>query len=777
MTTKFTLRAAALASTCLLPLAAFAQEAPDYNNEATMGTRFQSSDSALFGRYSGTPFGGFYGTGSFKLDASDAWNSGKTEYFLAEGDNLDVDGHQLFPDAELSVKYGERGKWGIQAFYDGIPYWQSLGFHSLYNSSGALKGLTPGSLPVNSGLSYTPPTADPVTGALSGGATPGELAAGQSFLNGIFAAVSPFNSTQFVGTQRDIVGGSATYMGLANWTFSTGLKHEHKQGTMESSFATNDMNNALAFPEPVDWDTDTYSASARYSTKQLKAVFSYTFSNFNDNLTSFNTLNPFNLSDPSLQLAPGYVGSIYSLPPSNDAHQLKGQVSYLLTPTTRINTDFGYQLMQQNSSNTLAYQGAPANPYLPGGNYNAQIQQMYGNIALNARPLPKTDIRASYSINDREDDSPRVFIPADYGATGQITADTLMSSHVPIANLPISELDQTAKLEAGYHILPSTKVTAFYTYKDQQRDYSVTDRNHESTEGARVNSSLSNTINGMLSYSHSVRSATDYNDNAAWVANTYYLSGLANPAGLGMYYLAARTRDEIKGNLTWSASDALSAGLTGKFYNDHYPTSFYGVTNDHTLSVGPDIAYSPTKSVTTHLFYTFEEVFTDQLASNQNDPSQTAGSTTWSLGNKDTIHTVGASADWQISDKAKISLSENLSYGNTAFAEGASLISAPGSVLPAFPENLVSALPNDTTILNSILLSGEYKLASNVSLLGSYSFDRAVAKDYLYNQPSTAFGNSFGGAGNPADYLEFLPGDGNPSYSIHTVSMAVRVKW
>lgn len=87
-----------------------------------MGLRYQSSNSALFGRYTGDAFKGVSGVGSVRLDSHDAWDSGKTGYMKAEGNDIEADGHQFAPDASASVKVGEQGKWGATFEYQGIPY-------------------------------------------------------------------------------------------------------------------------------------------------------------------------------------------------------------------------------------------------------------------------------------------------------------------------------------------------------------------------------------------------------------------------------------------------------------------------------------------------------------------------------------------------------------------------------------------------------------------------------------------------------------------------------
>jgi MtrB/PioB family decaheme-associated outer membrane protein len=403
------------------------------------------------------------------------------------------------------------------------------------------------------------------------------------------------------------------------------------------------------------------------------------------------------------------------------------------------------------------------------GNYQAMVQHLFGNVAISARPFDKTDLRASYTIDDRKNDSSQVVIPAAF--YGMVTADTVGttvsggSNHVPFTSLPVSMLNQTARLDAGYMLMPGTKFSVNYSFSDKQRDYSVTDRNKESILGARLGTAIFDDASGALTLSHAVRTADSYNANSAWLASTY---GASNMPGSGMYYLAARTRDEAKSTVSADLGHDLSGGLTFKFYNDHYPDSFFGVTNDYKVAGGPDLTYSPSKDLSLALYYTYEEIFTDQKFSSTN--VATAAHTNWTLANRDSVHTLGAKADWQASDTLKLTLSDDLSYGATAFDEGYALIaSSTGAPQTQSPTNLVTALPDSKTILNSLNLRGEYKLRDDLSILGGYAYERSVAKDYLYGQA----------AGSPANgpNISSLPGDGNPSYAIHVVTMSVRLRW
>lgn len=110
----------ALVCACLLPLGAICQETAGYSGEITTGIGYQNSNSPLFGRYTGNTSKGVNTFGSFKVESRDAWDSGSTGYFSAEGSGVEADGRQFSPDATTSVSVGEQGSWGAKLNYDSV---------------------------------------------------------------------------------------------------------------------------------------------------------------------------------------------------------------------------------------------------------------------------------------------------------------------------------------------------------------------------------------------------------------------------------------------------------------------------------------------------------------------------------------------------------------------------------------------------------------------------------------------------------------------------------
>ena len=129
MTKIYSLRAMALAGVCLAPLAAAAQSfdldgtaaapaaspAREYSGEVTVGARYQSGTSPLFGRYTGNDTKGIGSLGDFHVKGGDTPASGGTLFYEASGSNLNFQAgglgpnDNLAPEAELNLSVGQQG--------------------------------------------------------------------------------------------------------------------------------------------------------------------------------------------------------------------------------------------------------------------------------------------------------------------------------------------------------------------------------------------------------------------------------------------------------------------------------------------------------------------------------------------------------------------------------------------------------------------------------------------------------------------------------------------
>ncbi|HIJ62513.1 MAG TPA: MtrB/PioB family outer membrane beta-barrel protein [Rhodospirillaceae bacterium] len=863
MTIRYTLRAALLASTCMLPLAvaqaddfdvgsaAPAQKAaPSLDNSVEAGSLYTSKRSFKFGQYSGDTKNGGTGIGDFLVRGRDAWDSGTTTYWELTGDNLGLNSRSA------SFKYGEQGKWSAKIWYDGVPYWQSNSFHTVFDTTG--KGTLAGGLTRGGTVAPVTPLNYPTcpagtTSTVSQICSVAQATPANAANEANWPSIAGQLSVQDVKTQRDRVGGDFNYI-WGNWSVNGNLTHEHKEGTKENSmvFASTSVSypniastavkmangsynyfpgglttSMMYFPEPVNYDNDRYQAKAAYTTKKLQASVTYTFTKFTDNNNNFAAQDPFQtiqwgggapansgagsagalyaagLSGAGIvsplwnsisggaalaagQVAPSYIPltAAYSLPPSTSSHQVKAQAAYNMDWNTRVAGTFQYGVNYQDDafnpvSNTAAIQSLPASwgSAATLGNSLAGIaENWFGNLTVTSRPMPKLNVKAAVTIDDRDNLTPS----RQYANV--VTDGTLTDGGAVAQNLPYRFLKEKAVLEAGYMILPETKITVSDTYSIKDSKYLSVSRNTENAATARVNSTLLTDVTGSLGYTYSNRTARL--QNCTWISATTcgYVApwqalsgGLQNghpdPSGFVPYSQSARNRHEIKESIDWAARPGLDLELTGSVAADYYPSNTYGVKNSTQWEINPNISYAPNAKANYNLFYSYTEMYQGAAFNQPGNPVFTTKTT-------DTSHTVGASANWKPMDKLKISAVYNFSYGDTAILTqdmNNGIVLNPANNCAATPlscsNNLtfdnMTPLPDTKNTLNSFRLSGEYQFNDAMSVWTGYTFQKLNSSDWTYSQAAVS----------PLYYNFVLNGDNNPSYTVHTVGAALRVKW
>jgi hypothetical protein len=247
------------------------------------------------------------------------------------------------------------------------------------------------------------------------------------------------------------------------------------------------------------------------------------------------------------------------------------------------------------------------------------------------------------------------------------------------------------------------------------------------------------------------------------------ISGAAyppNPLGFFMFFEASRKRDEVKGTLDASPTSDLTASLMVKFAKDTYPEGTYGLRNNHNLSVGPDVSWQISKSLSAHAYYTYQQIFYDQAS------IYLSGGYTfpWTSQSTDSVNTFGAKLDWQaIPDVLKFTLDYNLSAGDTAYAFGDSVFPALGTVATTTPTLVPSLtwkpLPDVKSTLNVVSLRGEYTFRPDMTMVFGYAFERFTYKDFMYFAGATQYANAL------------LPGTVQPNDSVHVVYAALRFRF
>jgi MtrB/PioB family decaheme-associated outer membrane protein len=801
MTIVRSLKAVMAASACLLPLQAMAQNTdsagaqPPGNNWISIGGQYNSGGSDYLNRFTGPSSPGFYGLGDFHLGGRDAWDSGGTHYWSLDGKDLGFDSRSFI------AKFGQQGTWGLLFSYDGIPYEDSSGYHSIWSSSGA-SAVPPGSIALNrwpSTAQFPAVTAINRPFVVNGTVLPAIFFPLPSSTTG--ASLEDYN----IATRRDVFNGVGTFI-WNDWTITGSIRHEHKTGYQANSLeiggtvgltgtgtgaskngapATGLSSGLGYFAQPIDYDTDRYDLTAAYGNERFQVQLGYMFSNFKDNMAEFNAQNPFALG----AVGAGSFGGVttggantttagitapYALPPSNTAQQARLMVGYNFSPTTRVNANFAYGVQMQDASYILGTGDSGYNPIEPRSSFDGLVQTVFGNVALVAEPMPKLDVRLSYTIDNRDNQSPSNAYQVDTRSVGASTGDCAFSVGGVAGycrNLPYSFEHQTFTAEAGYRILAHTKVTLNDTFETTYRNYADASFVTSNTITGKVRSQLVDDIFGSLSYSHQDRNANNYANGNTWNLLTNGGVNPDTPSAFLLFFEASRKHDEVKGTLDFSPIHSLNATLMAKFSNDVYPQSQNGLRSNYNFQIGPDVSWDVTPDLTVHGYYTYQQVYYEQASLYTTGTNFTTGTgyyVPWTNKTTDSVHTLGLTMDWRpIADVLKISFNYNFSYGDTAYAlgDGMALIGA-GQTTQSTPAALtMQSLPDITSMLNLISIRGEYTFRPNWTVIFGYAYERFTYNDFMNGTSSTQYANAL------------LPGTLNPNEAIQVVGVGMRVRF
>jgi MtrB/PioB family decaheme-associated outer membrane protein len=803
MITRNLLRAIATATTCLAPLAAFAQSPTPAPAPAASSIPFtgelgfglmgvEGNNQNQAGRYSGLNTTGANAVGQFDVRGASPWDSGGTRYYSFTGDNLVFQSgdklgtglganntwgssvnNQLVNNGEVSARAGDQGTWGAGAYYDAITYTGNV-IDSLYTVTRNGYGY------LNNGL------------APWGGATASKAGSVTSFTIPTLSATGAMQPVQ-TGTRRDIVGADFKYI-MGDWTFTGAFRHEHKEGSMEESF--DGPYGGTAFALPIDYDTDRYDLSAAYYTRMWQGVFQYTYSHFSDNNNFVNL--PYPMSNTA---APFQRSAAYSTPPSNDAHYFTFLGATNVVPLTRINVNarVGIEKQDDDFAPNTADPNPPASalgvglldPKLQGTtanslNASATIYQVKVTAASN--PLPNFDTRVFYGIDGRSVSLNQYRV--NVGGTGGSSDSTLTGLAYVV---PQDWLKQNAGFEAGYRILPQydTKLTVGYRLDAIDRSNAQVGHSWTDTGSVALSSAFGPQINGRLSFDYSNRSG-----NLSYL--TPWENLLVAPGGTqttptysGAYYQAPMTSEGVTARASYMPMDNLSADMFVRFRNENYTYpgatvvgsgtasalpitgSGTGIKQDYTLTIGPDVDWRPRKDLNIHFFYTFERLFYNNQGNGAcNTVAQAATAaclgTAGYFQNKDTsnTHTIGVSGEWKVNEKLKLRADYTISYGTVMFGE----FNGVFVPTPTASYQNVANYPDVDSLMHNLKLTVTYELVPNVTLVGQGIYTSFHNNDWY----DTA--NAIQGAGTTSISL-LTPGYASPNYSVFALMGGVKVRF
>ena len=509
------------------------------------GVSGSSSDRAFWGEYNGMRDQNAYGL--FNLDYS--------RRDSATGTWLEIIGTNLgLQTRELGLLWKQQGNWNL---------WANYGELLRVNPYTVNTGVT--------GIGSASPTATYLSGGAGSGADQdlstkrrGLGLGGSKWLTPELEFEAKFSSENKSGSQLFGIGNNCPSVVAPGCSFTPGV-------TTGSA--------VLFYPQPIDYNHSQVEARLNYAGQALQLTGGYYGSFFSNQNGAMYPGVPGTLNNPvntPLPLGPG-LGAILSnavaLPPDNQYNNFDLAGSYAFASWLRANFKLAYSQGKQNQDFAGAgLAGAPTGI----GNLNGEVTGKLAQVRLAANPIAKLSLVAEYRYSDNEDKTP----VADYNVVGA----------TKFTNQTVSREVNAGKLEATYRFPWAVQGMAGLGYTSIDRGaYTPTasyvgtsalrQTTDETTWWVQVRRSMTETINGSISYSSSKRDGSDWLAPAPGGVGLVTVTDPASQLGASAIYmptLADRDRDKLRFLFTWMATDSLTVQLSADVGKDKYnaPTQF-----------------------------------------------------------------------------------------------------------------------------------------------------------------------------------------------------------
>jgi MtrB/PioB family decaheme-associated outer membrane protein len=559
-----------------------------------VGGIYVDKSSYKFSEYNGLQRQGLNPNASFELRGGGAYDSGSNERWRVFGSDLGLDMRSFGAD------YSRQGQFRLKFNYDELRRNYSDDFRTLWNGAGSSSLTLPAGYPSvanrtgNAGLSNWNNIQAPNLNATTTGGGPGYV---------IPALMQDFN----VSTTRKRTGVGGELVLTRQWTVSVNARNEKKDGTKLTGAAFGGFKGSL-LPEPIDSDTNTVDAVARYTTRQSNFSLGYSASFYRNHIDGWTAQSPFSTAGSGAVLNNMIM---MNGAPDNQMHQLFADGGYKFSPTTQLVMSASHTRMTQNEAFHFQ-QGTGWN--VNGGATSSDSKEVQTNFLarLTSRPITGLDLTAAYKIDYRDNRSPvGTYKITQYDGTATPSASTTFT------NVPLNRKQQQLSLDARYSSRRGQSLSAGFEHVRIERtaDASIDPLSHEinnpfASGKAREDTlkfgyrqAISEAVAGQLSYARSQRRAVDYEEpqpNPPTASSN--VGAFAEVPGFRQFFLSDRNRDKLRGSLDFQVSDALSIQAGVDYLNDAYP-SRYGLkkSGGHVLNLDGTYAASEVLSFTSFL--------------------------------------------------------------------------------------------------------------------------------------------------------------------------------
>jgi MtrB/PioB family decaheme-associated outer membrane protein len=495
----------------------------------------------------------------------------------------------------------------------------------------------------------------------------------------------------------------------------------------------------LMLPEPIDSSIRQYEAKVNYLGDRFSVTAGFYGSFYVNNNGALTPVVNGNLNNPlgqpmgqgsGVALTEGLRNILQlpmALPPDNQANQFYVSGNYAFTPTTRATFKYAHtHATQKDDFASNGFTDAPAGV----SNYGGVVDTTLAQAGLTARPIPKLSLVANIRYEDREDKSPLAlynieganrFINGTYSlkktagkleGTYALPAGLRGTLGVDYEALDRGQLSSPECIELGTDCVGDSVagITALRAKTD------------ETTWRAELRRSMTETISGAISFSHSKRDGSSWLKPAALPATgVVEISDeqVYNRTGIFPSIFMNRTRDKVKVRGDWSPVERVSVQFTAEGGTDKYegPTQ-KGLEKTGMRLYGVDVAYALTEAWKLSAYYSYSE-----------QTMHVAHSTGYIAALKDKNSTAGLNLAGKVSPKLQLGADVLYTNDRNIYDQSLDSLASPANV--AF-FNQFPGLPDVTFRDLRLKVFGKYALARDSDVRVEVVHDRQNLNEWTW---------------------------------------------
>lgn len=504
------------------------------------------------------------------------------------------------------------------------------------------------------------------------------------------------------GVKGEITLGSPFFL-----TFD--VSKTEKDGQMPWGINSNSFTSPGSFftelPLPVEYTTNTATATLGYRTKSLTASLDGTISSF-DNDNEYLSFQP--LSVIAITGDPNPADPVY-LAPDNDMAQIGGQLVLRELPLSSTFALRGSYAKLQSDADIIGY-----------GDFDGEVTYTTASAILRSQPTAALETEIAYRYVDKENDTDRI--------------DTGVGK-----NELFHYTKHNASIEGGYHLTEHNRLGAGYEFTRIDRAEEVRHDAEETKDHLLFAEWKNNSLDFLtakLRYEHLIRD-TDF-------------PSLPAAPGAGDYQrpfdAAEKDEDTVRVMFDVTPFDGLDMGLEYKYVTADYEDTVIGRTDEESQEVIVDASAALPANINLYAYVAYEQLETDvNQRRGSNDPlgSSALSNTNYSWKNKreDDTWSYGAKLMVPLFDE-RLKLTAAWDYEEN---EGEDTFSFPAA---AFPLATDATRPIDIDnnygdyTKNTFDLKAEYEISKSLAVIIGYLYEKYELDDIQYDNYDYSYSTS-----------------------------------